>query len=154
MRSDWIEYFMKIARTVAERATCDRLHVGAVLVKNRRIISTGYNGSLPGGTHCDEDGHYMLDGHCIRTVHAEMNALLYAARYGVPTEGATMFITHFPCLECFKGMVSAGVSKIRYDEGYRMDLRQDVRDFIEDIGAQFIPQHKAIYLCSKDISKV
>ena len=82
-RSSWDEYFMGIARQVATRATCDRKHVGAVLVRNRMILSTGYNGSIRGLPHCDEVGHMMENGHCVATVHAEANAILQAAKNGV-----------------------------------------------------------------------
>ena len=82
-RASWDEYFMNIARMVASRATCDRKHVGAVLVRDRTILSTGYNGSIRGLRHCSEEGHMMEDGHCVRTIHAEANAIIQAARNGV-----------------------------------------------------------------------
>ncbi|MCI2033780.1 MAG: deaminase, partial [Lactobacillus sp.] len=78
-RESWDHYFMKLATNVAERSTCERATVGAVLVKEHRIIATGYNGSISGDPHCDEAGHLMRDGHCIRTLHAEMNAILQCA---------------------------------------------------------------------------
>ena len=80
-RKNWNEYFMDIAELIATRATCDRKHVGAVIVKGRRILATGYNGSVSGGDHCTEVGHLMVDGHCLRTVHAEVNAILNGNRY-------------------------------------------------------------------------
>src|SRR5690606_2744344 len=87
-RVGWDEYFMGIARQVASRSTCDRKHVGAVIVRDRMILATGYNGSIRGIAHCDDEGHLMEDGHCVRTVHAEANAIVQAARNGVRLEGA------------------------------------------------------------------
>ena len=122
MRKSWDEYFIEIAQTVAERSTCDRAFVGCVLVNDdHRIISTGYNGSVVGNPHCDDTGHKMRDGHCIRTVHAEMNALLYCAREGISVKNSTCYITHFPCLNCTKSLIQAGIKKIIYKEGYRID---------------------------------
>jgi dCMP deaminase len=96
-RPDRDSYFMRIAKVVATRATCDRKHVGAVLVHDRAILSTGYNGAPRGTKHCDEIGHRMEDGHCVRTTHAEANAIAQAAKNGVPTNGATIFTTASPC---------------------------------------------------------
>ena len=89
-RASWDQYFMNIARVVATRATCDRKHVGAVLVRDRTILSTGYNGSIRGLPHCSEVGHMMEDGHCVATVHAEANAIIQAAKNGVAIDGATL----------------------------------------------------------------
>lgn len=122
MRQSWQEYFMDIAKTVATRSTCDRAFVGCVLVnKDNRIVTTGYNGSISGDEHCYEKGHYMRDGHCIRTIHAEMNALLYCSKEGISVKNTTCYVTHFPCLNCTKALIQAGVSKIYYHEGYRID---------------------------------
>lgn len=122
MRQSWQEYFMDIAKTVATRSTCDRAFVGCVLVnKDNRIVTTGYNGSISGDEHCYEAGHYMRDGHCIRTIHAEMNALLYCSKEGISVKNTTCYVTHFPCLNCTKALIQAGVSKIYYHEGYRID---------------------------------
>src|SRR5690606_21611479 len=83
VRASWDEYFMNLARVVSSRATCDRKHVGAVIVRDRTVLSTGYNGSLRGLPHCDEEGHMMENGHCVATVHAEANAIIQAAKNGV-----------------------------------------------------------------------
>ncbi|MFH0890175.1 MAG: dCMP deaminase family protein [Candidatus Aenigmatarchaeota archaeon] len=127
-RPDFDEYFMRIAVEVASRATCLRRHVGAVMVKDKRIISTGYNGSPSGALHCtdigcllakrdDEDG--STKEHCIRTVHAEENAILHAARHGVSTEGATIYVTAGPpCVACAKNLINAGVKRIVYVGNY------------------------------------
>jgi dCMP deaminase len=119
MRKPWDKYFSDIAQMVSERATCTRLHVGCVLVKDKRIISTGYNGSISGDEHCEDVGCYVVDGHCIRTIHAERNALAQCARHGIATDGATAYITHFPCLDCAKMLIQAGVKRIVYGQSYR-----------------------------------
>src|SRR5208283_5731103 len=118
-RTSWDQYFMEIARQVATRATCDRKHVGAVLVRDRIILSTGYNGSIRGMPHCDEVGHLMENGHCVATVHAEANAVLQAARTGVRIEGSTLYTTASPCWPCFKLVANAGIVRIVYGEIYR-----------------------------------
>jgi dCMP deaminase len=118
-RNDWDTYFMEIARVVASRATCDRKHVGAVLVRERTILSTGYNGSIRGLPHCDEAGHMMEGGHCVATIHAEANAILQAARNGVRIEGADIYTTASPCWPCFKLIANAGLHRIVYGEFYR-----------------------------------
>lgn len=113
-RPTWDDYFMAITRIVATRGTCDRLRAGAVLVKNRRIISTGYNGAPPGLPHCDgPDGHLMEEGHCIRTVHAEENTILQAAAIGGATpDGATLYTNYSPCYQCAKKIIVAGVKRV------------------------------------------
>src|SRR5512137_454339 len=92
-RASWDEYFMNIARMVASRATCDRKHVGAVLVRDRTLLSTGYNGSIRGLGHCSEEGHMMEDGHCVRTVHAEANAIIQAAKFFNDTATTEIYTT-------------------------------------------------------------
>lgn len=119
MRRDWNEYFMRIATEVATRSTCDRKHVGAVIVRDRSILATGYNGSARGLDHCDDAGHMMEDGHCVRTVHAEANALAQAAKNGTAVDGAELFVTASPCWPCFKLVVNAGIKKIIFGEFYR-----------------------------------
>lgn len=122
-RQSWDEYFMKIANEVSTRATCDRKHVGAVLVLDHRIISTGYNGSIPGAAHCDDVGHDIYEGHCVRTVHAEANAIAQAARAGVRTIGAICYVNTYPCWQCYKLLALAGIRHIIYDKEYRPDPR-------------------------------
>jgi dCMP deaminase len=92
-----------------------------VLVREKRILTTGFNGSPAGLPHCDEAGHLMIDGHCVRTIHAEANAIIQAALHGVSTKGATCYVTHFPCLSCAKMLINAGVVRIVYDNNYRID---------------------------------
>lgn len=118
-RASWDEYFMAIAREVATRSTCDRKHVGAVIVRDRIILATGYNGSIRGLAHCDDEGHMMEDGHCVRTVHAEANAIAQAARNGVRLDAAAIYITASPCFGCFKLIANAGLSRIVFGEFYR-----------------------------------
>lgn len=120
-RQDWDDYFMTIARTVATRSTCSRKNVGAVIERNRVILSTGYNGSIRGMPHCDDAGHMMKNTHCIRTVHAEANALVQAARMGTRVEDATIFVTALPCFDCFKLIANSGIISIVFDEFYRGD---------------------------------
>ena len=118
-RVGWDEYFMAIAAQVATRSTCDRKHVGAVIVQGKMILATGYNGSLRGSEHCDDVGHLMQDGHCVRTVHAEANAIVQAARSGVRTDGASIYVTASPCFSCFKLIANAGIVRIVFGEFYR-----------------------------------
>lgn len=121
MRPSWDDYFLRIAREVATRSTCNRKQVGAVLVCSKRILSTGYGGSIRGQPHCTEAGCLPgPDGGCTRTVHAECNAIAQAARNGVSTEGSTAYVTLSPCAWCFKVLANAGVVRIVYDEEYRV----------------------------------
>lgn len=118
-RVDWNTYFMNIARQAATRSTCPRKHVGAVIVRDRAILSTGYNGSLPGLPHCEDVGCMMEEGHCVATVHAEANAILQAAKNGVRIAGAEIYTTASPCWGCFKLIANGGIRKIYYGEFYR-----------------------------------
>jgi dCMP deaminase len=118
-RVDWHTYFMNIAHQAATRSTCDRKHVGAVIVRDKTILSTGYNGSIRGMPHCDDVGHVMEDGHCVATVHAEANAIIQAAKNGVRIEGAEIYTTASPCWACFKLILNAGIRTIYYGEFYR-----------------------------------
>ncbi|WP_372588403.1 deoxycytidylate deaminase [Priestia megaterium] len=119
MRKDWDEYFLEQTELVATRSTCDRLSVGCLLVKDNRIIATGYNGSISGAPHCDDVGHLMYENGCKRTVHAEMNALLQCAKYGVSANGATAYCNHFPCPDCMKSLNQAGIKRIVYKHHYK-----------------------------------
>lgn len=118
-RVDWDTYFLNIARASATRATCNRKQVGAVLVRDRHLLATGYNGSVAGLDHCTDVGCMMEDGHCVRTVHAEANALVQAARHGVRVEGASIYVTASPCWPCFKLIANAGIKRIVFGEFYR-----------------------------------
>jgi len=118
-RISWDQYFMAQSHLLALRSTCTRLTVGATIVRDKRIIAGGYNGSITGGEHCIDHGCYVVDNHCIRTIHAEMNAILQCAKFGVPTEGAEIYVTHFPCLQCCKGIIQAGIKTVYYAEDYK-----------------------------------
>ena len=135
-RQSWNEYFMNIAELVATRSTCDRAHVGAVIVnEDNRIVSTGYNGSVSGTSHCDDIGHTMRDGHCIATIHAEVNALYYCAKQGISVNNSTIYVTHFPCLNCIKALIQSGIKQIYYKHDYRID----------DYGVELLNQSGVIF---------
>lgn len=121
MRPTWDEWFITQARTIATRGTCARLRVGAVLVRDNCAFATGYNGAPHGFAHCDDVGHMMSDGHCIRSVHAEQNAIVQAARHGVTTVGATVYVTHYPCVLCAKLLIQACVVRVVCGSGYKTD---------------------------------
>ena len=121
MRPDWDTYFMKIAYAVSERSTCDRAFVGCVLVRDKRILTTGFNGSPAGQPHCDEADHLLVDGHCVRTIHAETNAIIQAALHGISTRDCTCYVTHFPCNNCTKALINAGITRLVYHAAYRVD---------------------------------
>jgi len=119
VRVSWEKYFMNIAIEVATRSTCERKNVGAVIVREKTILSTGYNGSIKGLPHCDEVGCEMIDGHCVRTTHAEANAIVQAAKNGARIDSSEIFVTASPCYNCFKLIANAGIKKIYYNEFYR-----------------------------------
>lgn len=127
VRPSWDEYFMEIADTVSKRATCDRGRSGCVIVRDRQILVTGYVGSPKGLPHCDDVGHQLKrtvheDGtvtqHCVRTVHAEQNAICQAAYYGIRLAGATIYVTISPCLTCAKLIINAGIKEVVYGGDY------------------------------------
>jgi len=118
LRPSWDEYFMGITFQAAMRSTCDRARVGAIIVKDRRILTTGYNGSPAGLPHCDEIGHLIINGHCVRTLHAEQNAIIQAALHGVGVAGGTIYVTHQPCLTCAKMIINAGLRRVVYAGTY------------------------------------
>lgn len=118
-RIEWDQYFMAQSHLLATRSTCTRLAVGATIVRDKRIIAGGYNGSISGGVHCIDEGCYVIDGHCVRTIHAEMNALLQCAKFGVSTAEAEMYVTHFPCLQCCKAIIQSGVRAVYYAKDYK-----------------------------------
>lgn len=124
-RPSWDTYFMQIAHLVATRATCPRRSVGALIVRDKRILSTGYNGAPRGLAHCPEGGPFndwpagcMRAGHCIRSLHAEQNALLQAAQIGIPCEGSTVYVTAQPCNMCAKMLINAGIRRVIYEGDY------------------------------------
>jgi len=133
-RPSWDEYFMQVAKIVATRSTCLRHKLGAVLVRDRRILTTGYNGAPRGMEHCLETGCLrdklkIASGtrhEICRGVHAEQNAIIQAARHGVTTEGSEIFITHEPCSVCAKILINAGVKRVVYQSGYPDDFAKEL----------------------------
>ena len=142
-RPSWDEYFMSIALQVAKRSTCDRANVGAIIVKNRRILTTGYNGSPAGLPHCDDVGHLMVEGHCVRTLHAEQNAIIQAAYHGVSVQDSTLYVTHQPCLTCAKMIINAGIRRVVYGGVYPDPV---ARQFLAEAGVGLqhfpLPEHQ------------
>lgn len=118
-RISWDQYFMAQAHLLSLRSTCTRLTVGALIVRENRVIAGGYNGSVKGGVHCIDEGCYVVENHCIRTIHAEMNAILQCAHFGAQTEGAEIYVTHFPCINCCKAIIQAGIKTVYYAEDYK-----------------------------------
>ena len=145
-RLNWNAFFMMHAHLYATRATCDRgpellfnpgRHgVGAVLVRNNMIVAGGYNGSPPGYPHCNDEGHLMVDCHCVKTLHAEMNALMQCAKVGVSSDGCTMYTTASPCWDCSKAMIRAGIKKLFFSDAYnsRYELSPETKRLLNDCG--------------------
>ena len=142
------QYFMNMAKLVSTRSTCTRRHVGAVIVKDKRVLSTGYNGSPKGTKHCEELGcireqmnipsgtrHELCRG-----VHAEQNAVTQAAYFGVSVNGATIYTTTYPCSMCAKILINAGIREIVYDEGYVDDLSKSLLDETDRLIRRYPPQ--------------
>ncbi len=121
-RPNWDMYFMKLAMLASERATCPRMHCGCVLVKDNHVLSTGYNGSLPGTPHCYSDGCLVVDNHCVRTNHAEINAICQAARHGQALAGATAYVTNLPCTSCAKALIAVGIVRVVVFSSYHDSL--------------------------------
>ncbi len=126
-RPSWDEYFIEISKTVAKRATCDRGRSGCVIAKNKQVLVSGYVGSPKGLAHCDDVGHQMKtvkheDGtesqHCVRTTHAEQNAICQAAKLGIPIEGATLYCKMTPCTVCAKMIINAGIKRVVCEKKY------------------------------------
>lgn len=133
-RPSWDDYFMAIAKIISSRGTCDRLYAGSVLVKDNRIISTGYNGSPPGLPHCNDVGHLLEEGHCVRTIHGEHNAILQAAVQGsTSTKGSTMYTKYSPCIHCTKYVIAAGVKRVVIGKIYRNDKATEM---LKEAGVQ------------------
>ena len=128
-------YFMRMASVASTLATCPRKSVGAVIVRNKRIVATGYNGSIGGQPHCEDAGCMMEDGHCIRTIHSEANAILQAARTGMNIEGCAIYVTASPCFNCFKLIANSGLVAIYFGEFYR---EKRIHDYAEKAGIALI----------------
>lgn len=158
-RLSWNEYFMAQSELLALRSTCTRLAVGATIVRDKRIIAGGYNGSIAGGVHCIDEGCYVIDHHCVRTIHAEMNAILQCAKFGVATSMADIYVTHFPCQQCCKAIVQAGIKTVYYAHDYKnhpyaLELFQQANVHVEKVEAQqviFDEKHKEKKLLVKQL---
>ncbi len=142
-RISWDNYFIELMETVSKRATCDRGRSGCIIVRDRRIVSTGYVGSPPGLPHCDDIGHLMKevideDGtirkHCVRTIHAEQNAICQAARYGISLEGTTLYCKMEPCRVCAMLIISSGIKKVVAKKKYH--AAQETREMFKDAGVE------------------
>jgi len=145
VRFTWDEYFIKIVEVVGGRATCDRGRSGCVIVRDKRLLCTGYVGSPAGTAHCDEAGHEMhtvvqeddtQSRHCIRTSHAEQNALANAARFGVATEGATIYCHMTPCYTCAKMLINAGIKRVVSNLDYHGGGRS--KKIFKEAGVEFV----------------
>jgi dCMP deaminase len=142
-RPSWEDYFLKITELVASRSTCLRRKVGAILVRDRRILATGYNGAPAGLNHCLEVGCLRADRgvpagqrhELCRAIHAEQNAIIQAARHGVSPVGATLYCTHQPCVICTKMLINSGVCRIIYLEGYPDELSMEL---LEEAGVELV----------------
>ncbi|KNF09725.1 deoxycytidylate deaminase [Gottschalkia purinilytica] len=143
MRPTWDEYFMEIVHVVKKRSTCLRRQVGAVIVKENRILSTGYNGAPTGIRHSSETGclrdklkvpsgqrHELCRG-----LHAEQNAIVHAAKCGVNIDGSTIYVTTQPCIVCTKMIINAGITKVIYEEDYPDEM---AKEFLEEAGIQLV----------------
>lgn len=117
-RTTWHEYWHMLAAAAATRSTCNRLSVGCVIIRDNRLIATGYNGSPSGEPHCLTVGCDMQDGHCVRSVHAEENAVFNAARYGIALDNTSAYVTHQPCQRCSKALSSAGITAVHFATTY------------------------------------
>jgi len=143
-RIGWDAYFMNIAHLVAERSTCRRAKIGAVIVKDRNIIATGYNGSPAGLPHCTDVGCLIYvsknpngeeEENCFRTIHAEINAIAQAAKHGVSIDGSDIYITASPCIHCLKVLINVGIRNIYYAKPYKI---HNIQDLAEQSGIDLI----------------
>jgi dCMP deaminase len=134
-RPSWDDYFMQITFEVATRSTCPRAAVGAVIVRDKRILTTGYNGAPTGLPHCTEVGCLLVNGHCVRTLHAEQNAIIQGALHGVDVSGSTLYVTHQPCVICAKMIINAGIRRVVYAGQYPDEI---ARSFLEEAGVELI----------------
>lgn len=118
MKKRYKDYYKKLVTDLATISSCDRLHVGCIIIKNNIIVSTGINGSPSKEKHCDTIGHLIRNGHCIRTIHAEANAIINAAKLGVSIENCEMICSHLSCIECRKLIINSGIKKVYYFNDY------------------------------------
>ena len=142
-RPSWDEYFLGLMDEIGKRATCDRGRSGCIVVRDKQIVCTGYVGSPPGFPHCDEEGHLMKevvdeDGtsrmHCMRTIHAEQNAICQAAKHGIPLKGSTLYCKMEPCRVCAMLIISVGITKVIAKKKYH--AAQETRDMFRQAGVE------------------
>ena len=146
-RLSWDQYFLMITRQVAERSTCKRAKVGAVIVRDKNILATGYNGSPAGLPHCTEVGCLIYESrtpsgeveeNCFRTIHAEINAIAQAAKNGASIRDADIYITHTPCIHCFKVVINTGIRRVFFEKPYKLstieELRQHTKVTLTQVG--------------------
>lgn len=126
---------MQITLQVARRATCPRASVGAVIVRDKRILTTGYNGAPAGLPHCTEVGCLVINNHCVRVLHAEQNAIIQGALHGVDVSGATLYVTHQPCLNCAKMIINAGICRVVYAGDYPDEI---ACEFFKQAGVEMV----------------
>lgn len=148
-RPSWEQYFLKLAMLVSERSTCPRMHCGCVLVRDKKILSTGYNGSIPGDVHCEDVGCLIVDNHCIRTIHAEMNAILQCSNNGINTTGATAYVTNMPCTNCAKALIGAGIREVVIFSDYHDTMAED---FFERAGVKLRRLSQPVTTIEYDLS--
>ena len=146
-RPSWDQYFMLITRQVADRSTCNRAKVGAVIVRDKNILATGYNGSPAGLPHCTEVGCLIyesrtpsgeIEENCFRTIHAEINAIAQAAKNGSSIRDADIYITHTPCIHCFKVLINTGIKRVLYEKPYKLATLAELRGYC-DVGLIQVP---------------
>jgi len=151
-RLSWDQYFMTITRQVAERSTCLRARVGAVIVRDKNILATGYNGSPAGLPHCTEVGCLVYrsqtpsgetEENCFRTIHAEINAIAQAAKNGAAIREAAIYITHTPCIQCFKVLINTGIVRICYEKEYKLHTLEPLLQYTPQVRLQQVslPNH-------------
>ena len=149
-RPTWDEYFLEVMHALARRATCDRGRTACVIVKDKQIVVSGYVGSPPGLPHCDEVGHLMkkvveedgtISEHCMRTIHAEQNAICQAAKLGNSVDGGHICITCSPCLTCLKLIINAGITRVVFNEWYKKFNEQEL-NLIKEAGLLVIPPNE------------
>ncbi|MGD0073869.1 MAG: cytidine/deoxycytidylate deaminase family protein [Candidatus Binataceae bacterium] len=148
-RPSWDQYFMTITRTVAERSTCGRAKVGAVIVRDRNILATGYNGSPAGLPHCLDAGCLIyesrtpdgeIEQNCYRTIHAEMNAITQAAKNGAAIRDADIYVTHTPCIHCLKVLINTGIRNIYFEKEYKRHTVADLLKYSTIKMTQIVPE--------------
>lgn len=150
-RVPWDEYFLNLIKSISTRATCDRGRSACVIVRDKRILATGYVGSPPGMPHCDEVGHLLkkvvdengsITTHCMRTIHCEQNAIAQAARFGLPLEGSTIYLNMEPCSTCAKLIASVGIKRVVCERKYHAGA--EARDILNQTGVRLEVLHDEV----------